>query len=250
MGLDAFVPCRCWELGRCQGPPFPPDYLEMQEGKWELKAEYDNDRHWVQLLAWQKKACAHPEFEVAHEHLSNWSGYRAFQESIDPQKFPILGKQLPHSNGGSLGVDHLAACLEELDRYLAQDQLGWIDELLDGADDAVLFEHIAAYDGVFYRDGSTGYMVGVDPQGFFLQEMDGPILFRSRRATWKDGTFTDLESGQSWSGPIILPRGAQPVANFYVRRRVRRVEDFQFITQPLRRLLKAAIQTGSPIYWC
>src|SRR5262249_30333469 len=79
MGLDAFVHCRCW----------------------------------------QDDGCPHEDMEQVAVRVSNWSGYRAFQQALSEagcEHFPVLCAELPDGNGGQLAPNLAREALEEL-RY-------------------------------------------------------------------------------------------------------------------------------------
>ena len=104
MGLDATVMCNCFREGKTTPPPFPRDWLEIdEEGYLNLVEEYDSAENWGKHYAWQQSCCQHEGMDFACEHISNWAGYRQFQAALGEvgwQYFPVLEEQLPNANGG------------------------------------------------------------------------------------------------------------------------------------------------------
>src|SRR5947207_404641 len=105
MGLDATVSCNCWKLGLTKAPPFPRNYLEMdQDGYLNLRPEFDNKEYWMSFWNWSQTCCEHEGMDYASERIANWSGYRLFQEALGQagwEFFPVLGAELPNTNGGT-----------------------------------------------------------------------------------------------------------------------------------------------------
>jgi hypothetical protein len=128
MGLDATVMCNCWKLGLTSEPPFPRDCLELdQEGYVNLRPEFDNKSYWSPFWEWTQKCCAHKGMDYASEHISNWSGYRLFQEALERagcELFPALCAELPNSNGGQTGSAQSKLAVAELERFKQLPSLG------------------------------------------------------------------------------------------------------------------------------
>ena len=232
MGLDAYVPCLCWEQGKCQPPPFPAEWLERSEGHVQLKREFDSQERWDALTEWEESCCAHPRMEAASERLSNWSGYRAFQETILRENFPVLQAELPNSNGGYLPHELVEPALRELEAFLVLPEVGREVELLC---DGRFYQHyVETYQGLFLYDGRSGYNMGVDPRGLFIRhDKTGEEVFRAMRGRVEDWWPVKLEAQE-----------------FEVRERVRRPRDFEYITKPLRHLFLTALEHGSVVHWC
>src|SRR5215470_12743901 len=104
MGLDAFVRCNCVKEGKAAFPPFMDKVTFDTEGYVELiPSEAANEELEQKLDSWQW--CEHEDRKFAREHISNWSGYRFFQQSLGKlgwEHFPNLKEYLPDANGGSL----------------------------------------------------------------------------------------------------------------------------------------------------
>ena len=84
MGLDASVMCRCWAEGRTKPPPCDPAELHVDEDGYLslIGARRDDEKLQDALWAWEETACEHPGMDAASERISNWSGYRQFQEAL------------------------------------------------------------------------------------------------------------------------------------------------------------------------
>jgi hypothetical protein len=105
MGLDAFVSCRCWQDGLTTPPPVPRELIVYTEDGLDLTIPYDgNEDLYRDLDNWvHSGACGHEKMDQASVHVSNWTGYRLFQEALKAagwQHFPTLQAYLPQSNGG------------------------------------------------------------------------------------------------------------------------------------------------------
>jgi len=84
MGLDATVMCNCFKQGMTTPPPFPREWLYVdEEGCLSLLPEYDTDERWHELYEWRETCCEHPDMDYVSEHISNWSGYRIFQAALE-----------------------------------------------------------------------------------------------------------------------------------------------------------------------
>src|SRR5262249_38208114 len=107
MGLDATVMCNCFRDGKATPPPFPREWLEVDnEGYLNLKNEHASNQTWAGLHAWERSCCEHEGMDFVCEHISNWTPYRQFQEALGEvgwQRFPVLkeqgGKQIPWEDG-------------------------------------------------------------------------------------------------------------------------------------------------------
>src|SRR5215468_9378822 len=104
MGLDASVMCNCYARGLTTPPPHR-EYVRVDtEGYLELDLPWES--HQAEHLAfyqWRAGACAHENMEAACPRISNWAGFRMFQEALGLvgwERFPTLRAVLPEANGG------------------------------------------------------------------------------------------------------------------------------------------------------
>jgi hypothetical protein len=276
--------CTCFADGLAKSPPFPDDVELDGCGFLTLGFPHEDDQDKHRLFdQWLNTACMHPDMEYASEFVSNWSGYRSFQQALAATGgcwFPTLIGELPEGSGGLTSAAAAAKMLEELTSFIEWDNLGWKTVLVDTDTGQELQEYIEAYDGIFHL-GADGIDMGVDERGFFIRRRHGDRyreLFRSRRLQQSllDGglrkllrkpaiEFLDLESGQKFrchqrvfhiapwpDGRMQDDEGELCVsypARLHVTRRERRALEFEYIVLPLRRLCQAAVETGNPIRW-
>lgn len=284
MGLIASVMCTCFDKGLVVSSPFA-EHVKLDESGFltlDLPHDDNQDKHFL-FHQWLDTACNHPAMECASEVISNWSGYRSFQQVLATtghNRFPTLRAELPENHGGLTGSEAAAKMLEELTSFVEQDKLGFKTVLVDTDTDQELHEYIAAYRGVFGL-GLDGSEMGVDEQGFFIWkglENGYRELFRSmrfqqnllnkglRKLLKKSAAeFVDIESGKRVRGRQVLfqvspwPDGKMQddegkfhivyPARIHVSKRERRPSEFEYIILPLRRLCEAAVETGNPIRW-
>lgn len=286
MGLDAWVRCRCWEEGKVKPSPFP-EHTRLnleEEAYFELDFPYKSNKDKYALFdKWTQECCEHGDLHYARERISNWGGYRLFQEALGQagwEHFPVLKAELPEHNGGSTAPEAAALALQELDYFEGDARLGSVAVLVDTDSGFVIFEYIRGYDGVFIMSGRSGLEAGVDPQGFFLREGNPPSreLFRARRFEQRllgarplvgydgDVEYIDTEGGQRFVGRLTVtgqeiawPDGRMeddrgrsrfeyPV-RLHVEERQRSAADFAYIVEPLRAVFQAAVTVGNPVYW-
>jgi hypothetical protein len=284
MGLDASVMCCCFQMGRTTEPPFPREWLEIDdEGYLNLKAEFDSNDTFAMLYAWQQECCEHSGLDQASEHLANWSGYRLFQEalgSVGWDRFPVLHRELPEANGGRMDARSAALALEELADFRAIGFLGSNFWLVDTATGEGFMEYVESYQGIFILSGSTGLDVGFDGDGLFIRDRKGSEHFRAMRLrqTLLDPEdedygpepsrveFLDLDTGQTFVCRIAISGNQIPwpdgrmqddkgryrfdhPAEIHVESRSVLSTDFDYIIEPLTRLCRTSMETGNPVRW-
>jgi hypothetical protein len=290
MGLDAFVSCRCWQDGLTTPPPVPRELVVCdEETRLDLTIPYDgNEDLYRDLDNWvHSGACGHEQMDQASVHVSNWTGYRLFQEALKTagwQHFPTLQAYLPQDNGGSLPAREAPRALAELQRFTSQTRLGTYTYLADEETGERLGEYVPAYRGVFCWDPHDKN-VGVDPAGLFVVDTRARPpreVFRSPRCsqevigvtrTWRSKLLrlpgartgrsvtvrlTDASTARSvtvrLSDPITRPDADPDPARYPRHLRVAAepftAGDFAAIVQALEEVLHAAIETGNPVIWC
>jgi len=284
MGLDATVMCNCFRDGKTTPPPFPREWLEVDdEGYINLKNEHNSDDNWAKHYEWEQSCCEHEGMDFACERISNWTGYRQFQAALGAvgwQHFPVLEEQLPNANGGLTPSVASAKALEELAFFSAAGEIGVKTVLVETASGEGLYEYVAAYEGVFILSGSRGVNAGLSEFEFFaVDATSGEDQFRATRfrqfnrsgeeisgdgkgLTWENLDTGDVyESGiaisgkqipwedGSWQQPDGKCRFEYP-SQFHVEQRPRLVADFDYIVNALRTVFDASVQTGNPVRWC
>ena len=185
MGLDAFVPCNCYQEGRTTPPPVPSDYFELDEGYYLLKQPYAGDSDLEEkLYQWTQQCCPHSGMHIS-ERISNWVGLRSFQQALDKlgiHHFPVLGSQLPSVNGGSLGVEGARQALTELETF--ESMSGTLSNvyLINADKDIVMYDYIEVYAGQFVF--ANPYSMGFNDNGLYITESESrKILFQGKRVT-------------------------------------------------------------------
>jgi hypothetical protein len=277
MGLDAYVPCRCWQDGVTSAPPVPRDLIVADEDLWlGLSVPYEgNERLHHEFDRWVvEQACAHRRMHLASVRVANWASYRLFQQALATagwERFPTLHGYLPDVNGGSLPAASAASALAELRQFGAEERLGTWTHLIDEQTGARLAFGVPAYEGVFIMDGRAGKDVGADEGGLFIRDRNQtppPEEFRSPRFSQEvigdtpDGRcrvlrLTDAATSKQFVVPLTRPIGAAASGSdrgSYPRQL--RVEstgvtgaDFDYIVEPLTTVLRAAESAGNPVVW-
>lgn len=283
MGLDASVMCHCFRDGKTTDPPVPREWLEVdEEGYLNLKEPHDTAKYWSSVYQWEQSCCEHEGMCFASEHISNWTGYRLFQEALGEvgwEHFPVLREQLPNANGGLTPSTASAKALAELDIFSAAGDIGTKTVLVDSESGEGIRQYVAAYEGVFILAGSRGIDVGLSEFEFFaVDTTSGKDLFRAIRfrqftksganvsedregVVWEDlDTGHVYESGiaisgkqipwedGSWQKPNGGCRFAYP-SEFHVEQQTRNVADFDYAVMALRTVFSASVATGNPVRW-
>jgi hypothetical protein len=152
---------------------------------------------------------------------------------------------------------------------------------VDSKSGYVIFEHVAAYEGVFSFGGSAGVDMGIGEFEFFIRDRAmGDDVFRATQVKQRfidpidenkaySGRvlFTDLDTGVEyvssaavWGREIAWPDGrmqndagrirCELVEHFHVDVRDQVPADFNYILDPLTRVFQASVKTGNPVRWC
>lgn len=283
MGLDASVMCNCYHQELTLPPPVPRDLIEIdQEGYLSLTVPYDdNEELHAQFEQWKEHACVHSDMDFASVHISNWSGYRAFQQALAQigwEHFPILKAELPNSNGGLTSATLATRALRELELFTDAD-LGSNTFLVNSETDEEIYEYIKGYGGVVILSGQAGIDIGFDEHGLFVVTRAEPCqeLFRSMRfeqrlhepeltLSYKDGKIEliDLTTGQRFEGTTAISGRTIPWPDgrmqddqgrvcceyphfMHVEERKLAANHFSYILNPLTEIFQAAIATGNPV---
>jgi hypothetical protein len=283
MGLDAAVMCNCFRDGKTKPPPFPREWLEVDgEGYLNLKQEHDHRENWYKVDEWQQTCCEHEDMEFAAEHIGNWTGYRQFQTALGLvgwQHFPVLKAQLPNANGGLMPAAACAQALLELDHFTAAGEIGVKTVLVNTATGEGLYEHVAAYEGVFIFSASRGVNVALSELDFFaIDTNSGEVLFRATRFRQfhisgqpvtedREGLmWENLDTGAVYESGIVIrgnqipwedgswrkPDGScrfENVSEFHVEQRPWLVASSDYVVSALREVFAASVETGNPVRW-
>ncbi|WP_433657847.1 hypothetical protein ACQPW1_39160 [Nocardia sp. CA-128927] len=266
MGLDAFVRCSCWQDGRTTTPPVPAHLIvEDGEGYLTLSVSYEgHEDQYHRFDGWiHSGACPHKRMESASERIANWSGYRLFQSALDAvgaADFPTLSAELPNANGGLLQPTSAAAALIEVAAFRAQTVVSTETVLVDAATGETLITGVPAYNGIFIWDGRTKHNFAVDAAGLAIidtareSEIFRALNFTQQRS-WRGGyRFTDLDTGRATRVPVHDPINPNNSPKYPHRMRVDTrpvgADRFDYIIEPLTKVLQAAVDTGNPVVWC
>ncbi len=287
MGLDATVMCNCYFDGLIVKPIFADYIILDEEGYLDLDISFnENPELFNQFYAWMQSACVHEGMDYAREYISNWTGYRSFQQTLSDigwHKFPIMEQELPNANGGLTSAEQASQILNELNHF-SQQNLGEKYVLVDADSDKEIYEYIISYGGRFILNGTENLDLGIDKKGFFIHKRKHAKdnvheLFRStnfkqillepelknqskRWVRYVDNiSGLEFECASPISGSAIpWPDGAMQnkeskfrfsyPRNLYTEWRERKSSDFLYIVEPLKRICTAAIEAGSPIRWC
>lgn len=288
MGLNALVRCNCWKEGRIAPPPVPLDLIyEDQAGYLDLRLPYDgNEETYLAFDTWKATCCEHEEMDYASVRVSNWGGYRSFQQALAKagwEHFSTLKAELPSANGGQMPPQAAAKALEELRYFREHADLGENTFLVNRETGEVIGKHIAAYDGVFTWSGKGRVNLGVDEHGFFIIDtsVEPPReVFRSLRfeqrlleseltESHRGGAveYIDLDSGQRcvyraavagkeipWPDGRTTNHHGQVRHEYphllHVERRRVTADDFAYILEPLTEIFQASVAIGNPVIWC
>lgn len=258
MGLDAFVYCRCWQDGLTPPPPVGPVGFDEEGYLALLVAGNEYTEADAAFDRWRASACPHELMEQASEHVTNWTGYRLFQQALEAagwSHFPTLRAELPTANGGRMSPGAAARVLDELDHFERRAAIDDEVVLVDEATGEVQLTYVAAYQGVLML--GPGYQAGVDPAGFFVLDPDSdpPVtLFRSARFRQRAirGQRVEFSDGATSLRITMPPVGnaEAPPERLRLETRHRSPADFGYLVQPLRRLCRAALATGNAVMWC
>jgi hypothetical protein len=284
MGLNASVMCKCLTEGKSQPPPFADEVRIDAEGYLSVDLPYEGNEEKHHLFErWLSSACEHPDMELVSEYISNWGGYRAFQQALEVagwEHFSTLKVELPEANGGLTATSAASKMLKELRYFAEQTDLGSRTVLVDTGSGEELQQYIAAYEGVFIW-GASGVEIGIDERGFFIRVAGRGVsgeVFRSKRFEQriiKGGLlkrfrrtmveYVDLDTGERFvcreavGRPVRWPNGqiqnekGEMRLDYPVRMemmsRERKASDFEYILKPLRKICEASMETGNPIRW-
>jgi hypothetical protein len=274
MGLDASVSCACFREGRIVSP-VPEHTVINDDGELTLdfpkqghEEDYARFHEWLATGA----VCEHPNMEYASLRISTWGGvsnFRAALEETGWELFPTLHAYLPKANGGQLPASAAEAALEELQTFKAR-YISSVPALVN-VETGVLereegFFYIVSGD---YSPGTSGYIVGMDRDGVYVEVATLPPArsFRSRHfeqqlvPTEDDRSrarpeivLRDVVSGESCVSPHLVtnPKPFQPISlrmELRVELRTQRADRFTYILETLGQILQAARETGNPVRW-
>lgn len=258
MGLDAYVPCRCWRDGLAAPPPFDPALLRVTE--WGYVVSESRDRAVAdQIRAWERTACSHPHMEETAERIANWAGLRQFKAALSSVgEFPALHELVPDFNGGVATAEESAGALVELARFSALDSVGTNVFLADLDTGRELWSST----GDFFW--STPYTIGYDANGLYVVNRGGRRsveVFRAKRVaqlpvpddTGEPGRWTQLADLDAGTQLVIRAKpiqgGGEPPSRLGVVARTETPADYADVVEPLTAVFSASVATGNAVIW-
>lgn len=97
MGFEAYAPCRCIGEGIATAPPPGVDVSVDECGTTDIESSDWGQAGLIeQREAWTAAACAHPDFQLPFEGISNNVGMAALREAVlGMGELPTLTTFLP-----------------------------------------------------------------------------------------------------------------------------------------------------------
>ncbi len=203
------------------------------------------------------------------EFIASWKGFRSFSEALvelGEEQFPTIIDQLPDGDEGLTSPDKAGAMLDELGRFVTQQEQITQAVLVDSerGNDISMGSNVMG--GVLAMDRVSGYDLGFDRTGFFVRdrwEMNRD-LFRAMRVEQKlihpeDHTvkYIDCITGQSFRCNVPFGKSVPDASGiprmylntFHVELRPTAPDRFAYITDPLRVVLSRAVSEQVSIRW-
>jgi hypothetical protein len=274
VGVTASVMCRCYQDGLTTPCPFPEHFVanpeEMPGLEWaQTPTEEEAAAVYDAIQAWLQTCCPHPNLIYAEEFIASWDGMNAFSdalEEIGAERFPHLTAHLPYGDDGITTPEVARLMLAELDDF-ARAQLSLTHPVLvDEEQDSVISMGSHRMRKPLIVDRQTGLEIGFNARGFFVRdrlEMNR-LLFQSMHLEQQllshepfKVKYVDLASQRSFVcslpfGPITMGDDGLPRPAFLrmrVELRPSAPNRFAYLTDPLRRVLQAAVDIGHPVRW-
>ena len=281
MGLDAFVPCNCFEEGRISRPPEPfrmDDLYRDEEGyicsrRLDRYCEELGYSRYIELYgklddafhSWTQHACEHEDGEYLSEWVSNWPGVRKFQSIVEElggeERYPALSQLIPNGNGGSYPAVLASNAIKEIDDLVERAKTLVFHALIcdDSEEPLWTSADCGSYpmtmtpcyqiwmvgDSIHFIVGGREYV-----SRRFRQEPVGPVYENGDQPM----TVFLSETGESFRitnsvGPYDAPKVSR---EFWVEPREAPFmhEGSYYTAERTRSLLVASAETGNPIYWC
>ena len=281
MGLDAFVPCNCFEKGKLPKPPDPfsaEDLFRDEDGfisSRKLAEECErlgyqefNARFGALsrlLEEWAEHACEHEDGEYLDERVSNWAGVAQFEDIVEElggrERYPILSNLLPEANGGFFPANQALGAIREIDDLIEAAGRLVTNVLVCEDSDEPIWSCADCATSLMMCGSSikVGMAAGVV---YFI--VDGRRFTSKRFRQEPAGCMDDhglqpMDVFLSETGDCIRvfdsigPYGASKVArDFWVERRMAPFmhKGHYYTAERIRSLLVASVETGNSIYWC
>jgi len=274
MGLNAFVLCNCWKEGKTTVPPINRELIYYDEDNdcfsVHCSEGTSNEEKWRLedlIKEWARNCCIHPNMKYCDEHIGNWSSVRELQQAVIKcaDTFTVLPSIFPSCNGGCVEPEIAEKALQELDMFCQnlEKQNGLY--LIDAKSGDKIYAYIAGYKGVFAFSGDIG--TGFDHNGLFVHnEKTGEEYFRSMHVTQEllepeervsvngesytsyPSLLMDIASGKTYRNYFTIGGEKSGYTELKVIMRPLLEADFYSI-EPLRKVLRASVETKNPVCW-
>jgi hypothetical protein len=265
MGLDAYVYCNCFKEGKTKTPPVDKsDIIIDEDGNFTLKFPYSEETAVYHNLFdnWIKTCCPHPEMQIIHVRVGNWSAISILRESLikaGEKRFPVLLGNIGYTNGGLVPTKLAPSALNEIDLFRTLLPKCSNVFLTDAKTGEELYEYVQAHDGCVSFDGKNKIDIGFDRAGFFIRDtVKKNVMFRSKHIIVTKHTspfsgrimfeYRDKRSGRRAFYEAYFPEKSLPFELKVIKRKLK-AEDFSYILNTLESLFRASIETGNPVYW-
>jgi hypothetical protein len=266
--------CNCYRDGKTTPSPFPDQFVAdpttMPGLEWDEQPDEQTAEDAIaKLRLWLADCCEHPNMNFASEFIASWKGYQGFTdalEGLDRVRFKTLLSQLPDGDDGITTPDKARLMLAELDDFASAQAQVKHAVLVDDERDQIISMGSHILQGALAVDPNTGLDIGFNEQGFFVRDRWelNRVLFQSMHFEQRlllpetsQVEYVDIETkrhlrcntpfGKSIIGADGLPRMV------FARMRVDLIAStenrFAYITEPLRRVLNASLETDNPVRW-
>lgn len=203
--------------------------------------------------------------------IASWKALRQFTDAVEQlggaKTFPMLLEQLPEGDEGFTPPDKAALMLEELKRFNEQQTLVQQAVLVNSESGDDISKGSNVLGGALTTDRLTGYDLGFNEEGFFVRDRWelNRILFRAMRIEQRlinpeqhQVEYIDRDNeeqrflcntpfGKPTTGEDGLPR--MMLQFFHVELRAAAPNRFNYISDPLMRILEEAVAKEQPIEW-
>ena len=274
MSYSAFVMCNCYKNGKTKEPPHKElikfddegPYIDIYTSISQKEREEKYYKIEEEFNKWKMSACEHEDMELAHEYLANAMGMADFKYIIEvlggEDKYPILSKYLPTSNGGILPAEYASMALRELIN---------LENVEKNFEEILLIEETtgelkaSVNTNINKNFAFTEYnknIYGIDINGFYILEKrdedDYYIVFSSKefiqkKISEKIYEFIDLRDGIKYRSSIKLHPFEGETSDEYkfktIIQKYNVCEEYNYIIEPLIKLSKASIESNNPICW-
>lgn len=289
VGLDAYVNCNCYIEEKTTEPPFDKNLLRFDDGEISIQLSNDMPQEerwdlWDKLDKWEEDCCPHPYRRICDVRIGNLHGIGKFYDAVVKvgggyhNKYPTLLSIIPSNNGGSVEVAKCLQILAELEDFCnhLEEQTGIF--LVDTKTDNTIFSCVESTLISWNKEEKTN--VGFNKDGLFVIEADDKASFdcffnanvKKARDLTDDIVATAKKQfcSKHFTRQILpdektvllidIATNKQIIADFPSVFPEIEIVEFKIITRPfksndfpaieaLRKLSKASIETGNPIYW-